>query len=190
MFKIKSSFFWDLSPWLADGYLLAVCSHGHPSSLCIFCLLISYSYKDTSHIRLELAMKTPFWLNYLIKTLSPNAIPSWGAGEVLEPPQHVHFVRTQLSPQHILTRKIVGLHGNALFTFLKVKVAQLCPILCHPKDYTVHGIFQARILEWVAFPFSRGSFQPSDWTQVSCIAGGFFIAEPQGKPLTLWGPLK
>ena len=40
--------------------------------------------------------------------------------------------------------------------------------------YIVHGILQARILEWVAFPFSRGSSQPRDWTQVSCIAGRFF----------------
>ena len=43
-------------------------------------------------------------------------------------------------------------------------------------DYTVHGILQARILEWVAFPFSRGSSQPSDWTQVSRIAGRFFTS--------------
>ena len=41
-------------------------------------------------------------------------------------------------------------------------------------DYTVHGILQARILEWVAFPFSRGSSQSRDWTQVSRIAGRFF----------------
>ena len=43
-------------------------------------------------------------------------------------------------------------------------------------DYAVHGILQARILEWVAFPFSRGSFQPRDQTQVSRIAGGFFTS--------------
>ena len=43
-----------------------------------------------------------------------------------------------------------------------------------PMDYMVHGILQARILEWVASPFSRGSSQPRDWTQVSHIAGGFF----------------
>ena len=43
---------------------------------------------------------------------------------------------------------------------LKVKVTQSCPTLCDPVDYTVHGILQARILEWVAFPFSRGSSQP------------------------------
>ena len=43
-------------------------------------------------------------------------------------------------------------------------------------DYTVHGTLQARILEWVAFPFSRGSSQPRDQTQVSCIAGRFFTS--------------
>ena len=41
-------------------------------------------------------------------------------------------------------------------------------------DYTVHGILQARILEWIAVPFFRGSSQPKDRTQVSCSAGGFF----------------
>ena len=45
---------------------------------------------------------------------------------------------------------------------VKVKVAQLCPTLCDPMEHTVHGILQARILEWVAFPFSRGSSQPRD----------------------------
>ena len=55
-----------------------------------------------------------------------------------------------------------------------VKVAQSCPTLCDPMDYTAHGILQARILEWVAFPFSRGSSQPRDQTQGSHIAGGFF----------------
>ena len=43
-------------------------------------------------------------------------------------------------------------------------------------DYIIHGILQARILEWVAFPFSRGSSQLRDQTQVSCIAGGFFTS--------------
>ena len=57
---------------------------------------------------------------------------------------------------------------------VKVKVAQSSPTLCDPVDYTVHGILQARILEWVAFPFSRGSSQPRDWTQVSSIEDGFY----------------
>ena len=54
------------------------------------------------------------------------------------------------------------------------EVSQLCPTLCDSMDYTVHRILQIRILEWVAFPFSRGSSQLMDRTQVSHIAGGFF----------------
>ena len=51
---------------------------------------------------------------------------------------------------------------------------QLCPTLCDPMDYSppgssIHGIFQARIQEWIAISFSRGSSQARDWTQVSCI---------------------
>ena len=48
--------------------------------------------------------------------------------------------------------------------------------LWDPMDYRVHGILQARILEWVAFPFSKGSSQSRDWTQVSSIAGRFFTS--------------
>ena len=58
-------------------------------------------------------------------------------------------------------------------------VAQSCPSLwdsmdCSPPSFPVHGILQAGILEWVAFSFSRGSFQPRDRTQVSHIADRFF----------------
>ena len=56
-----------------------------------------------------------------------------------------------------------------------VKVTQSCPTFCNP-DYTVHGILQARILEWVAVSFSRESSQPRDWTQVSSIEGWFFTS--------------
>ena len=61
----------------------------------------------------------------------------------------------------------------------KAKIAQLCLTLCDPMSCSlpgssVHGILQARILEWVAIPFSRGSSQPRDGTQVSHIAGVFF----------------
>ena len=59
----------------------------------------------------------------------------------------------------------------------EVEVAQLCLTLCNPMDYTIHGILQARILQWVGFPFSRGSSQPRDQTQVSRTAGGFFTAQ-------------
>ena len=61
----------------------------------------------------------------------------------------------------------------------KVLVTQSCLTLCDPMNYSllgsfVHGILQARILEWVAIRFSRGSSQPRDWTQFSCIATRFF----------------
>ena len=56
-----------------------------------------------------------------------------------------------------------------------------CPTLCDPMDYSVHGILQAKIKEWVAFPFSRGSSQPRDRTQVSHIADSL-PEEQQGKP--------
>ena len=59
---------------------------------------------------------------------------------------------------------------------VKVKVTQLCLTLSDLIDYTIHQILQTRILEWVAVPFSRGSFQPRYQTQVSCIAGGFFTS--------------
>ena len=67
-----------------------------------------------------------------------------------------------------------------------VLVTQLCPILCDPTDCTlpgssVYGILQARILEWIAIPFSRGSFPPRDWTQVSCITGRLFTIWATGK---------
>ena len=55
-------------------------------------------------------------------------------------------------------------------------VTQSCPTLCDPMDYTVQGILQARILEWIAFPFSRGSSQPRDRFQVSRTAGRFFTS--------------
>ena len=59
---------------------------------------------------------------------------------------------------------------------------RLCePRNCSPPGSSVHGISQARILEWVAISFSRGSSQPRDQTCVSCTAGGFFTPEPPGK---------
>ena len=48
--------------------------------------------------------------------------------------------------------------------------------LYDPMDCIVYGVLQARILEWVAFPFSRGSSQPRDWTQISCITDVFFTS--------------
>ena len=72
---------------------------------------------------------------------------------------------------------------------VKVLVAHHVPLfatpgtVCSLPGSSVHGILQARILKWVAIPFSRGTSWPRDWTQVSCIAGRFFYRLNQGK---LW----
>ena len=92
-----------------------------------------------------------------------------------------------LSTQILVSNTIIQFKKKAKFLgqiadFMKgvkwseVKITQLCLTLCDPMDYTVHGIFQTRILEWVAFPFYRGSFQPRDQTQVSWIMGRFFTS--------------
>ena len=69
---------------------------------------------------------------------------------------------------------------NWCYIYFKVEVTQLCPTLCDIMDYTVHGILQARILEWVAVPFSRWS------SQTQGLNPGLphcrWILEPPGKP--------
>ena len=76
----------------------------------------------------------------------------------------------------LTTPNMIEMSGSQVSVILKVKVAQSCLTLCDPMGYIVHGILQARILEWVAFPFSRGYSQPRAQTQVSLIEGGFFTS--------------
>ena len=68
------------------------------------------------------------------------------------------------------------------FYVRKVKIPQSCLTLCNSMDYTVHGILQVRILEWVAFPFSRVSSQPRDRTRSPTMQADSLPVEPQGKP--------
>ena len=63
-----------------------------------------------------------------------------------------------------------------------MKVAQSCPALCDPMDYTVHGILQARILEWVDFPFSKGSSNPGIEPRSPELQVYSLSAELSGKP--------
>ena len=77
-------------------------------------------------------------------------------------------------------------HRYVMYSKVKVDGAQSCPTLCDPVDCSlpgssVHGIFQARVLEWVAISFSRRSSQPRDRTQVSCVVGRFFTVSAIGK---------
>ena len=74
---------------------------------------------------------------------------------------------------------------------VQAQLLQSCPILCDPMYHSppgssVHGISQARILEWVAISSSKRSFGSRDQTYVSCFAGGLFTTEPPGKPHTVW----
>ena len=80
--------------------------------------------------------------------------------------------------------KSVSYYSNELHDAFtgKMKVTQLCLTLCHPMDYTVHGILQARILEWVAFPFSRGSSQSRIESRSPTLQADSLPAEPPGKP--------
>ena len=81
--------------------------------------------------------------------------------------------------------------GNIyVYIIMCVLVAQSFPTLCYPMDYSppgfsVHRILQARILEWIAIPFSRGSSLPRDRILVSCIAGRFFIVWATGRSLSI-----
>ena len=106
--------------------------------------------------------------------------------------RHSAFFTVQLSHPYMTAGKTIALtrwtlvgkvykttllgigEGCRLFRESEVKVAQSCPTLWNPRNYTVNGILQARILEWVAVPSSRGSSQSRDRTQVSHTAGGFF----------------
>ena len=81
---------------------------------------------------------------------------------------------------------------NSPWTKSESEVAQLCPTLCDPMDCSlpgssVHRIFQARVLEWVAISFSRGSSRPRDQTQVSHVAGRrFTIWATRKAPNQMW----
>ena len=67
--------------------------------------------------------------------------------------------------------------------YVKVRITQSCPTFCDPMDYTVCGILQARILEWVTFPFSRGSScNPGIEPRSAALQADCLPAEPQGKP--------
>ena len=79
---------------------------------------------------------------------------------------------------HFKKEWILGGHPQSQ-KYWKWKSLSHVPLFANPMDssppgISVYGILQARMLKWVAISFSRGSFQPKDWTQVSCIAGGFF----------------
>ena len=121
----------------------------------------------------------------------PSLLPARNPSSLPAPPPPSQACRTRCT---LSTDKEMDAHEIWVFfiiivimanthvccVYVCVEVTQLCPTLCDPTDCSppgssVHGILQARILEWVATPFSRGSSRPRGATWVSCIVGGFFI---------------
>ena len=105
-----------------------------------------------------------------------------------------YFHYPQKETQHSLAVTLLNIHANVIIQYMifgggLVAKSDSCDLMgCSPPGSSVHGIFQARILKWIAISFSRGSSQPRNRTQVSCIAGRFFIpSEPPGKPTITLG---
>ena len=116
------------------------------------------------------------WLSWVPRCAVGHA----GISHLFAPPSSACRVNDRvqggIQPYSGLTKKKGKGNQERIGVKVKVKVAQSCLTLCDPMDYTVHGILQAGILEWVAFPFSRGSSQARNGTQVSRIAGGLFTS--------------
>ena len=120
--------------------------------------------------------------------------PPSNTGDVsLTPGQRTKIPHTmeQLNPSAATTEPVSSRafepQGKILYpktkTWQEVKWIESHSVMSNSLQPTVHGILQARILSWIAIPFSRGSSEPRDWSQVSQIADGFFLpAEPPGKP--------
>ena len=95
-------------------------------------------------------------------------------------PGKFHGQRTWWATVHEVTKSWTRLsHWAHVHVYISVLVAQSCLTLCDtldysPQDYSIHRILQARMMEWVAISFSKGSSQTRVWTSVSCIAGRFF----------------
>ena len=125
-----------------------------------------------------------------LQALQPTETPGQGHPEAWEQP---FDIATQvLTPGSETTHRFcypffffilffhkhVCVHAQSLQSYLT-----LCNHMNYsPPGYSVNGILQARILEWVAMASSRGSSRPRDWTCVSCIASGFLTTELPGKP--------
>ena len=87
----------------------------------------------------------------------------------------------RLQIEWFLSNKVT-IKNKCIHSCVKVRVAQSCPNLCDPMDYTDHGILQARVLEWVPF-YSPGNLpNPVGKPRPPTLQADFSPAEPQGKP--------
>ena len=106
--------------------------------------------------------------------LAHFAVPSMQALTCLSIQQTIPEISASMTHSLQVRKRSTLLAVVSRFPKVKVLVAQSCPTLCDPMDCSLPGSsVQARILEWVAIPFSRRSSQLRNQTQVSCIAGRF-----------------
>ena len=99
--------------------------------------------------------------------------------------------KASFPPELVFSGNFSHMSLTSLSVCVCAKWLQLCPTLwdpmdCSPPGSSVHGILQARILEWVAISSSRGSSRPRDWTLISCIAGDSSPLSHWGCPQLLW----
>jgi len=128
-------------------------SSGRQNDIILVAFLFSFSFWITDGS--DLAMICNHIINVFKKERSS---PSLG---------HLCWSVTRISLESPGTSHGSFVLISNLFKFFNLKVTQSFPALCDPMDYIVHGLLQARILEWVAFPFSTGSSWPRNWTGVS-----------------------
>ena len=172
----------------------------------------SIAFLQSSDCYSQWSKRTPLFLRLSWLNLSPHLLLQQALSIMCKDWSGILFHSTQ----SLLWSSLCHLHHHLLwflavffapikfFVFLAVSkclillevevlIAQSCPTLCNPMDCSTpgssfHGVLQARILEWVAIPFSRGSSQSRDRTMVSCTAGGFFtIWATREAPLILLG---
>ena len=143
------------------------------------------------HALLQEIFPTQGWKQCLLHLLhwQAGSLPLVPYGKPL-PLVHLQFIPS-FANKCLITVSLCGLSTwkkNSLISLTQTFawkwkwVSQLCPTLFNPMDCTLHGILQARILKWVAFPFSRGSSQSRDQTRSPTLQADSLPAEPQGKP--------
>ena len=150
------------------------CADNHESQHAVWFWVSSVSWTSLHHSDPPSPLSNCTWFYIPVLKIMNLACLIW------------HKTPTNFAPSAVNGRSVVPFDFCCLFgggveknRKAKVLVAQSCQTLCYPMDCSppgssVRGILQARILEWVAIPFSRASPRPGDWTQVSWIAGGFF----------------
>ena len=134
-------------------------------------------------------------------SVAQSCLTLWNPTDCRPPGSSVHGIfpgkNTRVDCYFLLQRIFLtqGLNPHLLcllhWKWREREVTQLCPTVFNPIDYSlpcssIHGIFQATVLEWVAISFSRGSSRPRDWTWVSCIVGRRFTISATREILLRW----